>query len=150
MTVGPLELFVVGFDSDEVNPEIGAAIEDAVSTGAVRVIDLFFVRRDSNGIVTATDIEEAGDEYADAFAGLTDDLRELLTVDEAMTVGELLPINTAALVALIEHTWAARISEEIGEAGGRLLASQRINARLIDEVRGQVDEMIAAGRTRGQ
>jgi hypothetical protein len=144
MTVGPLELIVLGFEGNNFRGEIAPAIEDAVNTGAIRIVDLVFVRKDASGDVTALEVGETNQEFARDFQGLSSDLRDLLTEDEAMTIAAMLPPNTSALVALFEHTWATHIAEAVRNAGGRLLASQRINPRLVDEVRDQIDEIMAS------
>ena len=144
MTIGPLELVVLGFEGNNFKGEIASAVEEAVSSGAIRVIDLVFARKDADGSVTALEVEEADQSYAGHFRDLAVDLRDILTEDEALTVAETLPPNTAALVVLIEHTWSIGIARAVERAGGRLLASQRISPRLIDKVSDQLEEMMAA------
>lgn len=140
MAIGPLELVVLGFEGNNFKGEISTAIEEEVASGSIRVVDLIFARKDADGAITVDDLDDA-DESFGKFEGLAADLRKLLTEDDAITLAELLPANTAALVALIEHTWATRIAEAVNNAGGRLLASQRISPRLIEEIR---DELEAA------
>ena len=40
MAQGPLEYYVIGFDGHRFSGEIAPAIEDAVASGVVRVVDL--------------------------------------------------------------------------------------------------------------
>ena len=61
-----------------------------------------------------------------------------------MTIADLLPPNTAALAAVIEHTWATQISEAVSRAGGRMLASQRIRPDSIDSISDEIDALIRA------
>jgi hypothetical protein len=145
MSVGPLEIFVIGFDGNHFRGEIAPAIKEAVDTGAIRVIDMIFALKDANGDVTIIEVEESDDPAVAQIRGLSDDLRDILTEDEARTMAELLPRNTSALVALIEHTWAKQISEAVRRAGGELLASQRISPRLVNQVSNQLEEAMAAG-----
>ena len=148
MTIGPLELLVIGFEGNNFKGEIAPAIEDAVNSGAIRLIDLIFALKDTNGEVTILEVEEANEQYAREIRGMANDLRDILTEDEAMTMAALLPPNTAALVALIEHTWSKGIAGAVERAGGRLLASQRISPRLVEEVSGQLEEMMATAPAR--
>jgi hypothetical protein len=52
-------------------------------------------------------------------------------------------VNTSALVALVEHTWSKGIAGAVERAGGRLLASQRVNPHLIEQVHEQLEEAMA-------
>jgi hypothetical protein len=146
MTVGPLEIFVIGFEGNHFRGEIAPAIKNAVNSGAIRVIDLIFAMKDAKGDVTIVEVEESHDPAAGEFKGMSDDLRDILTEDEAMTMAELLPINTSALVALIEHTWSKPIAGAVERAGGRLLASQRISPHLVEPVSSQIEEAMAMAR----
>jgi uncharacterized membrane protein len=144
VTIGPLELVVLGFEGNNFKGEIAAAIEEAVATGAIRVIDLVAVRKDPDGNVVALEVEDVGEAVSRDFRELEGNLHDLLTEEDAITIARMLPVNTAALVALIEHTWAIKIKEAIQRAGGQLLATQRLSARLVEGVREQIEAELAA------
>jgi uncharacterized membrane protein len=143
MTAGPFELIVLGFEGNNFKGEIAKAIQEAESTGSVRVVDLVFVIKAPDGAITAMEIEDA-QPFAPEFQALERDVKGLLTEDDAMTVAELLPPNTAALAVVIEHTWASKISEAVRNAGGRMLASQRISPDSIDAVSDEIEALIGA------
>ena len=143
MAVGPLELLVVGFEGNRFRGEIARAIEAAEASGTIRVVDLLFVRKDADGSITAFEIEESDESYARDFDALKVDVRGLLTEEDAMTVAGLLEPNTAALAALVEHTWATEIAEAVERAGGRLLASQRISPRLVQAIGDELEALLA-------
>ncbi len=144
MTIGPLELVVLGFEGGTIKGEVAAAIEDAVDSGAIRLIDLVLVKKEPDGTVSAIELEQADEAYAALFEGVMGDLHDVLTEDEAVVVGNMLPPDTSAIVALIEHTWSTHIAQAVEDAGGRLLASQRISPRLIDDVRSELEGAMAA------
>jgi uncharacterized membrane protein len=143
MTAGPFELIVLGFEGDHFKGEIARAIQEAEAAGSVRVVDLVFVLKSTDGRVSAMEIEDA-QPFAPEFEDLERDVRGLLTEEDAITIAELLPPNTAALAAVIEHTWASKISEAVGRAGGRMLASQRISPNSIDAVSDEIEALIGA------
>ena len=142
MTAGPLELIVLGFEGTEFKGEIAGAIQQAESTGSVRVVDLVFVIKSAEGAITAMEIEDV-QPFAPEFQALERDVKGLLTEDDAMTVADLLPPNAAALAVVIEHTWAGKISDALRDAGGRMFASQRINPDSIDAVSEEIEALIA-------
>ena len=143
MTLGPLELVILGFEGNNFKGEIAAAIEEAVATGAIRVIDLVAVRKDPDGNVVALEVEDVGEAVSRDFRELEGNLHDLLTEEDAITIARMLPVNTAALVALIEHTWAIKIKEAVARAGGQLLASHRLSPRIIEAVREEIEAELA-------
>ena len=68
MTIGPLQLLVVGFVDPQLDGSILGALEDASSAGTIKVVDVLGVYKDSEGNVLAA---QASD----------------LTEDEAITYG---------------------------------------------------------------
>ena len=143
MTAGPFELVVLGFEGEHFNGEIARAIQEAEAAGSVRVVDLVFVIKSADGTITAMEIEDA-QPFAPEFEALERDVRGLLTEEDAMSVADLLPPNTAALAAVIEHTWASKISEAVRRAGGRMIASQRIDPDSVDAVGDEIEALIGA------
>ncbi len=146
MSVGPLELMILGFEGNNFRGEIAPAIKAAEESGAIRVVDLIFVRKDADGSIAALEIEESNESYARDFDSLAVDVRGLLTEEDAMTLAEMLPTNTSALAALIEHRWATPIAEAVNKAGGSLLASQRISPKQIQALGDELEVLIAGTR----
>ena len=143
MSVGPLELMILGFEGNNFRGEIAPAIKAAEESGAIRVVDLIFVRKDADGSIAALEIEESNESYARDFDSLAVGVRGLLTEEDAMTIAEKLPTNTAALAALIEHTWATQITQAVTNAGGSLLTSQRISPSLIQSLGDELEVLMA-------
>jgi hypothetical protein len=148
MPIGPLELLVLGFEGDRFNGDIARSIEAAEESGAVRVVDLLFVRKSAGGEITALEVEETDDAYVRDFRELGVDIRGLLTEDDAVTLAQLLPADTSALVALVEHTWAAQIADAVQKAGGRLLANQRISRATVEALGDELEMLLVASANR--
>ena len=52
MEIGPVEYIVIDFPGNQFKGEIAPAIAGLVERGHVRIIDLVFVKKDSDGSVT--------------------------------------------------------------------------------------------------
>ena len=66
MAVGPVDVYIIGFPGNKFTGRIAPAILDLVEEGTIRVLDLLFVSKDADGVVTslrATDIDEAGADF---------------------------------------------------------------------------------------
>ncbi|TMK85630.1 MAG: hypothetical protein E6G44_06395 [Actinobacteria bacterium] len=146
MTVGPLELVVLGFEGDSFKGHIAAELDKVVKRDIINLVDLVFVRKDREGEVTVSEIQDLRDTDAKRYAGIVGDVMGLLTDEDLSKVGDELEPATAAAVILFEHTWAVGLKEAIEEAGGSVIARKRISQEALDELNA---EMAAAMPARG-
>ena len=52
MAVGPVDVYIIGFPGNKFTGRIAPAIMDLVENGTIRVLDLLFVMKDADGVVT--------------------------------------------------------------------------------------------------
>jgi uncharacterized membrane protein len=152
LTLGPVQMLVVGFDNDNFTGEIRAELARLKENDIVRVIDLLAVRKNSDGEIEAiqqSDLDkedaetfgaivgalvgfgEAGEEGAErgAIAGAMELEDGHVFDDHAVWyLGDAIPEGTAAAVALIEHRWAIPLRDKIAKAGGITLADEWVHA----------------------
>lgn len=121
--LGPVDVAVLGFSGDSRHGQVAAAIAELVDAGTVRVIDLAYVAKDDDGTVVVLEVADSG--LADALAPLGGGA-DLLNDDDLVEIAEGLRPGTAALVAVWENTWAARLSAAVRSAGGQLIEQVRI------------------------
>jgi uncharacterized membrane protein len=140
MTMGPVQLLVVGFDGGELNGEILAELDRLREDDVVRLIDLAFVRKDDNGNVEKILPSDLSPEEAEAFGAIIGALIGFGAGDEGASledsqvfdedvwyVDDAIPNGTAAAVALLEHRWAIPLRDGIRRAGGFHLADAWIH-----------------------
>jgi uncharacterized membrane protein len=147
MTIGPVQLLVVGVADDESTGEILAELERLRENDLVRLIDLLFVRKDEDGTVERLLLSDLSPEEAEAFGAIVgaligfgaacEDGAELddghVLDDEVWFVDDAIPNGTAAALALLEHRWAIPLRDGIRRAGGFHLADAWIHpADLVD------------------
>src|SRR5207249_11992658 len=100
MTVGPLELVVLGFEGDSFKGHIAAELDKVVKRDIINLVDLVFVRKDREGEVTVSEIQDLRDTDAKRYAGIVGDVMGLLTDEDLSKVGDELEPATAAAVIL--------------------------------------------------
>jgi len=146
MTLGPVQLLVVGFDDPKFTGEIDAELNKLRDSDIIRLIDALAVRKDATGEIEAVrrsdlsvgEAEEAGatvgallglgfggEEGAELGAAAGAKAGEdghLLGEDELWDIAEAIPDGSAAAIALIEHRWAIPLKEAMVRAGGFPLA----------------------------
>ncbi|WP_435198695.1 DUF6325 family protein [Janibacter sp. GS2] len=137
-TIGPVDVAVIHFEGNEFNGEVAPALADIHTSGAVRIIDLAFVRKDSAGSVA---ILEMGDsEVAEAFDQVEGSRFDLLSDADLEGVATGLEPDASALVVVWENSWAARLASAVRGSNGRLEALERIPRETVLRAVAALDE----------
>ncbi len=145
MTIGPLQLLVVGFVDPKLDGSVLGALADASDAGMIKVVDLLGVYKDEDGTVLAaeaTDLTEdeamtygawvgaliglgAGGVEAGAIAGAIHAMDEYeygIDADGLATIADDIPAGGAGMLLVIEHTWAIPLRDALRASGGILIA----------------------------
>ena len=90
MSLGPIEIIVVGFPENQFTGEIVPALTDLVEAGFVRIVDLVFVTKDDDGTVAAVELNELDSAVSDAYVTLVEELDSLIGEEDIEDFGEQL------------------------------------------------------------
>ena len=127
---GSVELAAIAFPGSKFNGEIVPALADLVDSGVVAILDLLIISKSEDGEVLSLEIGEMED--GSMFDELDGEVMGLLSDEDIALAGELLePGNTAALIVW-ENTWARKLIGAIRDAGGELLAHDRLDAETVN------------------
>ena len=143
MAIGPVQLFVLGFQQPNFHGEIIAELERLRASDTVRVIDALAVYKDAAGEIEiehlsnlstdeaielgtkigallglAIDGEEGMEAGAVAGADAAADGVEAFSDEDAWEVLDDIPNDSAAAVLLLEHQWAVPLRDAVIRAGG--------------------------------
>jgi hypothetical protein len=131
MELAPVEWALIGFKDGEFKGEVLEELKRLEEAGIIRVLDIVVIRKSETG-----DIELFK-------AGLADDggplsafsaaMGGLLSDEDILEAGEVLPLGAAAGLLAIEDTWARGLQEAIGRAGGEMMGNERIPWQIVDE-----------------
>src|SRR5579864_408623 len=94
MTIGPLEFVVIGCKGHQFTSEIVPELNSIQEKGLIRVVDLFFVRKDTSGTVTVLEVHDLNEEELAVFAPIKEDLMGLLTPEDIALLTEAVPPDT--------------------------------------------------------
>jgi hypothetical protein len=133
MEVGPVDIYIIGFPGNKFTGRIAPAIRELVDNGTIRILDLLFVMKDGDGVVTTLAIEDL-DEDGAAFAEIDITEPGSLNEEDADEVGDDLPANSSALLIAFENTWAAKVTSAMREADAVLIDSIRIPVDVAEAV----------------
>ncbi len=133
MSVGPIEYLVVAFPGNKFKGEIVPALADLVESETIRILDLVFILKDEEGSVAALELSELDDD--DEAAGMTDVAeveRGLLNEEDIQLAADALEDNSSAALLVFENVWATRFAEAVRNAGGVLVANERIPYDIVE------------------
>jgi hypothetical protein len=133
---GPIDVVMLGFPGNEFDGSIGPALRDLVVRGLVRVVDLLFVYKDTDGTVGSLELGGLGASLEPSFVDLDGQLGGgLLDADDVEDVGSAIePGNSVAVIA-VENLWAIPFIDAVRDSGGLLLDQIRVPSDVVAEVR---------------
>jgi dihydroorotase-like cyclic amidohydrolase len=128
--MGPVDYVVLEWPRQQPTGEVAPLILDLVDRGIIRIIDVAFVAKDSDGSVSTLDLgslnggEPGFADFEGASSGLLGD-------DDLEEAAKALEPGTMAAVLIWENRWAAPIAVALRRSGGQLVASGRIPIQAI-------------------
>ena len=147
MTIGPVQLLVLGFNHPDFKGEILAEFDHLNESDVVRIIDGIAIKKDNNGNVSVLKRSDLNEQEAAEFGAIVGGLIglgaagaegavagavlgaeesaggvDLLNVEDAWDIIDEIPDDSAAAVVLLEHRWAIPLRDAIRAAGGFGLA----------------------------
>ena len=146
MAIGPLEFVVIGYKGDRFTSEIVPELNSIQEKGLIRVVDLIFARKDTDGTVKALEVHDLNDEELAAFNPIKEDLMRLLTPQDIALLTEAIPPGTSAAIVLLEHAWIVRLTEGLNRADAVLLAGGMVPQAAME----QLEAELKAAQQQGQ
>jgi hypothetical protein len=133
MSIGPVQLIVLGFDHPRFRGEIVAELERLRDNAAVRVIDALAIYKDADGDLEVAALGDGFDGGGPKLGSVVGRLVGLAIEGEGLEGGEGageaaeedgwdvlddIPRDTAAALLLLEHHWAVPLRDALVRAGG--------------------------------
>lgn len=124
--MGPVDYLVMEFTTERLTGESLPILLDLVDAGTIRILDLAFVRKETDGTVTSLGVAELDAEdgldltvFEGAGSGLVDR-------DDLEEAGRVLEPGRTAVLVVYENTWAAPLVGALRRSGAELVAGGRI------------------------
>jgi Family of unknown function (DUF6325) len=137
MAIGRVEYMVAALPENEFRGEIATALAELSGSGVIRIIDLVFVAKDSDGYVAVLEVRDLKDRMAEEFSSFRVEPGHLFNEDDLLAALEMLtPNSSAALLAwedslVLENLWGEKLAKVIREADWVILDHDRIPSEVV-------------------
>ncbi|MBV1850900.1 DUF6325 family protein [Catellatospora tritici] len=124
--MGPVDYLVLEFPGNRMTGEGIPLLLDLVDRGIVRILDLAFIRKETDGTITAVKVEDmdaAGAKDFEVFVGASSGL---LGQEEFREAAEVIEPGNSAGILIYENTWAAPLAVAWRKGGAQVIANGRI------------------------
>jgi uncharacterized membrane protein len=133
--IGPVDYMIVAFPGNKFTGEIAPALADLVEAGTIRIIDLAFVAKSSDGEVIFFELSELDPDVQAAFEKTGVEVNGLFNEEDLRAAAEELEPNSSAALLVWENVWAAKVAQAIRDAGGELLDFERLPHDVVQAAR---------------
>jgi hypothetical protein len=124
--MGPIDYVVIEFPGARLTGEGLPMLLDLVDRKIIRVIDLLFVQKSTDGVITVIDIADFDGDGALDLAVFQGASSGLLGTDDVNEAGAVLEEGSAAAILVYENLWAAPLAVALRKGGAQLVANGRI------------------------
>jgi Family of unknown function (DUF6325) len=121
--MGPISYLIVEFPGNKMTGEGFPALIDLVERGLIRILDLRFVMKDTDGSIRAialTDIDGDGELDLAIFEGVSSGLLDQSDFDDASAAIE--PGSSAGIL-IFENSWAINFVQALRNSDAQLVAA---------------------------
>ena len=131
--MGPVEYVVIGFPGNRFKGEIVPAVAELVDNDIIRIIDIAFIKKDADGNVTMFEYDALDDVLQYGFAEVDGEAGGVLSDEDLELTAETLEPDSSAALIVWEHRWAAGVAQAIRDAGGRIIAGERVPDEIVEQ-----------------
>jgi uncharacterized membrane protein len=133
--IGPVDYAVIAFPGNQFRGEIAPALSELVDAGTIRIIDVAFVGKSADGETVAMELTELEPEIQAALENAGIEVGGLFNEDDLMDIAEGMEPNSSAAVLVWENVWARKVAQAMRDAGGELVAFERLPHEVVQAAR---------------
>ena len=124
--LGPIDYLIIEFPGNRFTGEGLTILIDLVDRGVIRILDLVFVRKESDGstaLLAVSDLDGDGTFDLAIFEGASSGILGHSDIHEA---GAILRAGSSAAILIYANLWAAPMAAALRRGGAQLIAGGRI------------------------
>lgn len=131
MRFRPVEVLILTFPGERIDPLAVEALRGVVDMGDVTLLDIVFAAREPNGDLRVVEFEDGAGEFG--FTGVELAEGDLVNDEDIAVVAEALAPGDAAVLIAYENTWVRRVADAIRDGGGQVALHVLIPSEAADD-----------------
>jgi uncharacterized membrane protein len=133
--IGPVDYAVIAFPGNKFRGEIAPALAELVENGTIRIIDIAFAGKNADGDAVAFEITELDPDVQKGLEKAGVEVGGLLNDDDLIDIAAGLEPNSSAALLVWETVWARKVAQAMRDAGGELVAFERLPHDVVQAAR---------------
>jgi uncharacterized membrane protein len=133
--IGPVDYAIIAFPGNKFRGEVAPALADLVEAGTIRIIDAVFVGKDTDGEIVTFELTDLDPDVEAALQKAGFETGGLFNEDDLKDAAAELEPNSSAALIVWENLWARRVTQAMRDAGGQLVAFERIPHDVVQAAR---------------
>ena len=138
MSIGPVEYLVIGFPGNRFSGRIVPALAQLVESGTVRILDLVFIVKGTDGTIDAVEYDALEGDAA-AFADLEGEAGGLLNEEDIEAAADTIEPGSSAALLVWEDLWATDLAEALRAADATLVTGGRVPHEIVVAAREHIE-----------
>jgi len=134
MGLCPVDVVIVGFPGNKFSGRIAPALMELVDNSTIRIIDLLFVSKDSNGVITTIKAADVDADTGPGYLAINVVQPVALGPEDAEELEEDLAPNSSALLIAFENIWSRKLLEAARDADAVVMDHIRIPSDVVAAV----------------
>jgi len=134
MGLCPVDVVIVGFPGNKFSGRIAPALMELVDNSTIRIIDLLFVSKDANGVITTIKAADVDADTGPGYLAINVVQPGALGPEDAEELEEDLAPNSSALLIAFENIWARKLLEAARDADAVVMDHVRIPSDVVAAV----------------
>jgi len=134
MAFCPVDVMIVGFPGNKFSGRIAPALMELVDNSTIRIIDLLFVSKDTDGVITTIKAADVDAETGPGYLGINVVQPGALGPEDAEELQEDLAPNSSAMLIAFENIWARKLIEAARDADAVVMDHVRIPSDVVAAV----------------
>ena len=133
--IGPVDYAIVAFPGNRFQGDIAPALADLVEADTIRIIDIAFVGKSADGETAGFELTELDPDVQKGLDRAGIEVQGLLNEDDLQQAAEQLDPDSSAAMIVWENVWARKVTQAMRDAGGVVLAFERLPHDVVQEAR---------------
>ena len=134
MGLCPVDVVIVGFPGNKFSGRIAPALMELVDNSTIRIIDLLFVSKDANGVITTIKAADVDADTGPGYLAINVVQPGALGPEDAEELEEDLAPNSSAMLIAFENIWARKLLEAARDADAVVMDHIRIPSDVVAAV----------------